>query len=71
MANSYTFYYSRRTGEKFNDLVSPNIDCIISIEGDRLSQEKIESYVKKYPTLEYHIRNDLGNALQEEESQRK
>ncbi|MDE5119209.1 MAG: hypothetical protein O4965_03210 [Trichodesmium sp. St19_bin1] len=73
MTTTYTFYYNTETGEKFPDLDPryPNINYVLCIEGDMLTQQKIEEYVKANPKLENHIRNDLGEALRIEQSKKK
>ena len=70
MTTTYTFYYNKETGEKFEDLdVKTNV--VLCIESDFLNQQQIEQYAKENPTLAHHIRNDLGKALIIEQSKKK
>ena len=67
MTTTYTFYYNKETGEKFDDL-EPRTNVVICVESDFLSKEQIEKYASENPSLAHHIRNDLGAALQQEQS---
>ena len=69
MTTTYTFYYNKETGEKFDDL-DAKTNVVLCIESDMLSQQQIEQYAKQHPSLAHHIRTDLGNVLKEEQSKK-
>ena len=70
MTTTYTFYYNKETGEKFNDLdVKTNV--VLCIESHMLTEQQIEQYAQENPSLAHHIRSDLGNALKIEQSKRR